>query len=311
MARHQRVLLETFHYKWSNAHKPVLRVGDGDTVTFEINDVWSWEIGKNSTSRDLTRLDPEKLYPLAGPVYIEGARPGDALVAEVLDVSIGDFGWTVITPGFGILEEFKEPYLHKWDLKNKGFATFKHGIRIPINPFCGVMGVAPKESGVFEVAPPGKHGGNMDIKHLTRGSFVKIPVWVPGAVFSVGDVHAAMGDGEVCISAIECAGTAKLRFRLERDARLRWPQYFTRGESRSKKGYCTATGIAPDLMTATKESVRNMIDYLMRSHDLTREEAYILCSVSADIRVHEVVDKPNWVVGTMISQDIFPEKAAK
>ncbi|MDA4123725.1 MAG: acetamidase/formamidase family protein, partial [Thaumarchaeota archaeon] len=147
-------------------------------------------------------------------------------------------------------------------------------------------------------------------KHLTRGSFVKIPIWVPGALFSAGDVHAAMGDGEVCISAIECAGTAKFRFRIERDARLRWPQFFTRGEPRSKSGYYAATGIAPDLMTATKESVRNMLDHLMKSYDLTREEAYILCSVAADVRVHEVVDRPNWVVGTMISQDIFPDKAS-
>jgi acetamidase/formamidase len=306
LAAANRIPLNTFHYKWNRSHKPVLTVADGEDVTFEINDVWSWSINKSTISSDLAQLDPEKLYPLAGPVHVEGARPGDALVVEVLGMSIGDFGWTVIMPGLGVLEEFKEPYLYKWDLKDKRFASFKNGIKIPLKPFCGVLGVAPKSRGSFNVAPPGKHGGNMDIRHLAEGSSVKLPVFVPGALFSAGDVHASMGDGEVCLSAIECAGTAKLRFSVEKDAKLRWPQYSTRGDKQSTRGYYTATGIAPDLMTATKESVRNMLDYLTKTYDLTREEAYVLCSVAADVRVHEVVDKPNWVVGTMISRDIFP-----
>ncbi|MGH9918356.1 MAG: acetamidase/formamidase family protein, partial [Nitrososphaerales archaeon] len=96
-------------------------------------------------------------------------------------------------------------------------------------------------------------------------------------------------------------------FTLERDSSLRWPQYTTEGDAKSTRGYYVATGIAPDLMAATKESVRNMLDYLTKSHGLTREDAYILCSVAADVRVHEVVDQPNWVVGTMVSLDIFPE----
>jgi acetamidase/formamidase len=306
LAAHHRIDLDTFHYKWNRSHKPVLSVAEGDEVTLEINDVWSWSIKKSWKSSDLLRLDPEKLYPLAGPIYVEGAKPGDALVVEVLDMRIGDFGWTIIMPGSGILGEFKEPYLYKWDLKDKLFASFKNGIKIPLNPFCGVLGVAPKNHGSFDVAPPGKHAGNLDIRHLAKGSSLKIPVWVPGALFSAGDIHASMGDGEVCISAIECPGTAKLRFSVEKEAELRWPQYTTRGDKQAKKGYYAATGIAPDLMTATKESVRNMISYLSKTYDLTAEEAYILCSVAADVRVHEVVDKPNWVVGTMISQDIFP-----
>ena len=304
---HHRVDLQTFHYKWDRSHKPVLRVSEGDEVTLEINDVWSWSIKKSSTSGDLSRLDPEKLYPLAGPVYVEGAKPGDALVVDVLDVDIGDFGWTVILPGFGILEEFKKPYLYKWDLEDKRSASFEKGIKVPLNPFCGVLGVAPKSRGSFNVAPPGRHGGNLDIRHLTKGSSVKIPVWVPGALFSAGDVHASMGDGEVCLSAIECSGTIRLRLRLEKDAQLSWPQYSTRGDRQPKKGYYAATGIATDLMTATKESVRNLMAYLSKNYGLTAEEAYMLCSVAADVRVHEVVDKPNWVVGTMISRDIFPE----
>lgn len=305
MASHH-IGIDTFHYFWDRTHKPVLTVQEGDTVTCEINDVWSWRIKKSWKSKDLVRLTPEGMYPLAGPIYVEGAEPGDALVVDVLDVGIADSGWTVILPGFGILEEFKKPYLQRWDLKNKEVALFKRGIKIPLNPFCGVLGVAPKRPGSFSVAPPGKHAGNLDIRHLTKGSTLKIPVWVPGALFSAGDVHASMGDGEVCISAIECAGTAKFRFRLEKKAQLRWPQYSTPGDVQPRKGYYAATGIAPNLWTATKESVRNMIDYLAKEHGLSREEAYVLCSVAADVRVHEVVDKPQWVVGTLISQDIFP-----
>jgi acetamidase/formamidase len=307
MPSHARLGLDTFHYRWSKSHKPVLSIRDGDTVTFKINDVASWQLTEDSTSDDLNDLDASKLYPLAGPVFVEGAKAGDALVVETVSVKTADFGWSAIIPGLGLLEEFKKPYLYKWNLRNKRFASFEKGIKIPIRPFCGVLGVAPPEKGSFDVMPPGKHGGNLDIRHLTAGSSIKIPVWVDGALFSVGDVHAAMGDGEVCVCAIECAGEATLKFTLERGSGLRWPQYTAEGDAKPKKGYYAATGIAPDLMEAAKESVRNMLDHLTRSYGLTREEAYVLCSVAADVRVHEVVDQPNWVVGTMISLDLFPD----
>jgi acetamidase/formamidase len=301
-----RIKLDTYHYKWNKSHKPVLSIKPGDTVTFEINDVSSWQITKDSTVEDLKEMDWSKTYPLAGPVYIEGALPGDSLVVEVKEVKVGDFGWSAIIPGFGLLEEFTEPYLYKWDLKNKRIANFKKGIKIPIRPFCGVLGVTPPERGSFDVMPPGKHGGNMDIRHLTAGSRLELPVWVEGGLFSTGDVHAAMGDGEVCVSAIECPGVATLRFGVKKREHLRWPRYFAKGEGQSRRGYYVATGIAPDLMDATKESVRNMIGYLAKGLGLSKEEAYVLCSVAADLRVHELVDQPNWVVGTTISLDRFP-----
>jgi acetamidase/formamidase len=281
-------------------------VKEGDTVTFEINDVESWQLDKDSTHADVMKLDPSKLYPLAGPVFVEGVKPGDALLAEVVDVKVGDFGWSVIQPGFGLLEEFKRPFLYKWDLRNKRFAAFEKGIKVPLNPFCGVLGVAPKARGYTEVGPPGRHGGNMDVRHLTAGSRVEIPVWVEGALFSAGDVHAAMGDGEVCGSAVECAGSATIRFGVEKEAGLSYPRFFTKGDKNPKNGYYATTGIGPDLMDASKQSVRNMLRHLTRTYGLTDEEAYVLCSVAADLRVHEVVDRPNWVVGTLISKDIFP-----
>lgn len=306
MAHHYRIPLDTFHYKWSRFHKPALTVKEGDTVTFEINDVGSWQLNENSGHSDVMTFDSSKLYPLAGPVLVEGAKPGDALVVEVVRVGVADFGWSFIQPGFGLLEEFNEPFLYKWDLKNKKAAAFEKGIKIPLNPFCGVLGVAPKTRGFSEVGPPGRHGGNMDIKHLTAGSRAKIPVWVDGALFSVGDVHAAMGDGEVCGTAIECAGSATIRFGVEKEAGLSYPRFFAEGDPKPKRGYIATTGIRPNLMDATKESVRNMLRLLTREYGLTGQQAYVLCSVAADLRIHEVVDKPNWVVGTLISRDIFP-----
>ena len=301
-----RIGRDTFHYKWSRSHKPVLSVRPGDTVEFDINDVGSWQITSGWKSADMAKFDSSKLYPLSGPIHVEGAEPGDALVVDVIGVRNGSFGWTSISPGFGILEEFNEYYLYKWHLSDTKHAHFEKGIRIPIRPFCGVMGVAPPEEGSFDVAPPGKHGGNLDVRHLTSGSRLELPVWVDGALFSTGDVHAAMGDGEVCISAIECAGTARFRFSLKKDANLKWPRFYTRGDEQAKKGYYVATGIADELMEATRESVRNMIGHLTKEYGLSREDAYVLCSVAADVRIHEVVDKPNWVVGTMMPLDCFP-----
>ena len=296
---------ESFHYLWSREHKPVLSIDSGDEVAFDINDVSSWQVTAD-TLPERPGFDQSKLYPLSGPVYVEGAEPGDTLVIEVLEVQNSDFGWSVILPGEGLLEEFQRPYLYKWNLKDRSYAQFEKGIRIPIRPFCGVMGVAPPEPGSLPVMPPGRHGGNLDIKHLTKGSRLEIPVWVPGALFSTGDLHAAMGDGEVCVSAIECAGRAKFRFRVEKDTGLGWPRYFTKGWRASKKGEYVATGVASDLMSASKAAVRNMLDHLTKSYGLSREEAYVLCSVAADLRIHEVVDAPNWVVGAMIPLDIFP-----
>ena len=297
---------DTFHYLWSRDHAPAVSIEPGDSVTFEINEVSSWQITRSSTADVLKSFDGSKLYPLSGPVFVNGAEPGDTLTVEVQDVRNDDWGWSAIIPGLGLLEGFDEPYLHIWDLKGKDMAEFKKGIRIPVRPFCGTMGVAPPDPHPVEVMPPGKHGGNMDIKHLTAGSRLELPVWVDGALFSTGDLHAAMGDGEVCVTAIECPGRATFKFGLEKRTWLKAPRYHTVGEPHPRKGYHVTTGIAPDLMDATKEATSNMVDYLTKDHGLARNDAYILCSVAADLRIHEVVDKPNWVVGAMIPLDIFP-----
>jgi acetamidase/formamidase len=305
---YHRISKEKFHYKWNNEHDPALEVEPGDSVTFEVNDVLSWQLSPDSKIEDLSRLDWSKSYPLSGPVYVLGASPGDALSVEVEKIETADWGWTAISPPLGLLPEFKENFLWIWKgLKAKdGYANFKNGLRVPLAPFCGVMGVAPKEKGAIEVMPPGRHGGNMDIKHLNEGSKHILPVWVPGALFSVGDMHAAQGDGEVCVSAIECPGEVTLKFDLLKNAGIESPRYFT-GLKKEDVGYFVTTGISPDLMEASRQATREMISYLIHEHGLSREEAYVLCSVAADLKIHEVVDAPNWVVGLAMPRSVFGE----
>lgn len=297
---------ESYHYRWNNEHKAIVHIKPGDRVHFILNEVTSWQIKKDAKLEDLVKLDLGKLYPLSGPVFVEGASEGDALEIEVENIKTANWGWSAIMPGLGLLPEFTDPYLWIWDLsKSEKLVRFKNEINVPLNPFCGVMGVAPKEKGSFDVLPPGKHGGNLDIKHLRVESRLILPVWAKGALFSVGDLHAAMGDGEVCVTAIECPGEVTLRFELIKGANIPAPRFITKekSDSTSKEGYFVTTGIAPDLMDACRLATRNMIDYLVREHDLEKKEAYILCSVAADLKIHEVVDAPNWVAGLWISKD--------
>lgn len=286
----------------------MIRIHPGDSVAFEINEVMSWQVSKKSTARDFLKLDLAKIYPLTGPVYIEGASPGDSLLVTVEEIETADWGWTAIMPGLGLLPEFKKPYLRLWDLskaEKKGYVEFKNKIRVPYRPFCGVMGVAPKHDGEFNVAPPGVHGGNMDIKNLVKGAVLELPICRKGALFSVGDLHAAQGDGEVCLCAIECPGKVKLKFDILKRAKLSSPRYTTPTKNQWGPEFVT-TGISPDLMEGSRIAVRDMIDYLSSKFDLTKEEAYVLCSVAGELRIHEIVDAPNWLVGFAISNSILP-----
>ena len=292
---------ESFHYRWNRSHTPILEIEPGDRVTFQVNEVTSDQLSAKSTVADIPHLDDSKFYPLAGPVRVRGARVGDALAIDILSVKTAAWGWSSIIPGLGALEEFQEPYLWLWKIGKREWIAFKNGLRVRRRPFCGVMGVAPATDGFTETMAPGNHGGNVDVRHLTAGSRLLLPVWVDGGLFSVGDVHAAQGDGEVCVTAIESPGEVTLRFNVIRGLNLESPNYFTAREPRIERSYVT-TGISPDLMEACRQAIRRMIGELMNAADLTRDEAYVFCSVAGDLRVHEIVDKPNWVVGFMITE---------
>jgi acetamidase/formamidase len=156
--------------------------------------------------------------------------------------------------------------------------------------------------------PPRKNGGNMDIKQLTAGSTLYLPVWVDGALFSVGDTHAIQGDGEVCVTAVEMSGRVTARFGLERGRHLTEPQLrTTRAPSAAAPAgsWFATTAHGPDLFAASQQAVRYMIDHLVRERGLSREEAYILCSVTVDLKISEIVDAPNWIVSAFLPEGVF------
>jgi len=294
------------HFGWNNAFPPVLTVAPGDEVEFEIVDASGGQLGPASTVEDVGRLDFAKVNPVTGPVQVDGAQPGDALVVDVLDFAPSGWGWTAIVPGFGLLaEDFPRPALHISRYDARG-VEWTPEIRLPFRPFTGTIGVAPREPGQHSIVPPREVGGNMDIRDLTPGARLWLPVAVPGALFSVGDTHAVQGDGEVCGTAVESPMSVRLRFGLVRQAGLRRPQFQPgRRAAPADVAYHATTGIAPDLMQAAKDAVRDMIDHLDRTYGLATELAYMLCSVAADLHISEIVDAPNWVVSAYLPKDIF------
>ena len=294
------------HYVWDNSLAPRLIIQDGDTVTFETRDAADLHFSFDSTTADVATYE-FRGHPLTGPVLIEGARPGSVLEVEVLDVQPDSFGWTAILPGYGLLQEdFTEPYLRTWDLSDGKNARLGDRFRIPLAPFCGVMGVALAEPGEHPTIPPRRTGGNMDIRQLVAGSTLYLPVEVDGALFSVGDAHAAQGDGEVCVSAIEMSSTVTLRFRVRSDLSFQEPQFQTPGMrslGSSGPAYVT-TANGPDLLASTKQAVRYMLGHLERTYGLSRFDAYCLASVAVDLKISEVVDAPNWIVSAFLPLEI-------
>ncbi|MDP9311055.1 MAG: acetamidase/formamidase family protein [Chloroflexota bacterium] len=302
IAREQR------HLAWDNSIEPVLRIASGETVTIDAVEASGGQLGPDSTIDDMARLDFAACDPVQGPIYVQDAQPGDTLQIEMLDLETADWGWTAIIPGFGLLaDEFAEPALKIWKLQ-AGFAEFVPGIRLPLEPFCGEIGVAPAETGAFSTIPPGPNGGNIDTKHLTKGATIYLPVLAPGALFSIGDGHAAQGDGEVCGTAIETPMRITLRLTVRKDLHVPELQYCTAGPLTPRTNiapYYATTGHGPDLMEAARHAVRNMIDYLEHTYGLSRADAYMLCSVAADLKINEIVDAPNWIVGAYMPTSIF------
>jgi acetamidase/formamidase len=304
MSMHRQSLHEVrpdaFNYVWDNALEPALSIESGEDVLLHVRDASDEQIGPGSGDDAVANLDFAHVNPVSGPVEVRGAKPGDVLAVEILEFAPRDWGWTAIIPGFGLLaDEFPEPWLRISAVDpDAGRVRFAEGITLPYEPFPGTIGVALPEPGQHSVVPPSDWGGNMDIKHLRAGTTLYLPVGVEGALFSVGDTHAAMGDAEVCGTAVETA----------MDITVGAPQYhFPAGELARTQGsaYHVCTGVAPDLMEASKRAVRAMIDHLGGRHGLGRQEAYALVSVACDLRIHEVVDAPNWVVGAFLPEDIF------
>jgi acetamidase/formamidase len=299
------------HAFWDNSYPARLRIQPGDTVVFETLEASAGQFGPDSVSEAVRTLNFDLIHPLTGPVFIEGAEPGDALVVDIISLKHKGWGWNAVIPGFGLLaEDFPEPYLHHYKL-GETTCEFRSDIQIPYEPFCGVMGVGPRESGRFNTIPPRENAGNIDIRHLTPGSRAFFPVLVPGALFSCGDCHSAQGDGEVNGSGIETKMSVTLTFNLQKGANIPELRFVTPPGKKltvaDEGGYYVATAHGPDLFKDTQQAIRYIIDYLSSEHNLTREQAYCLCGAAVDLKISEVVDAPNWIVSAYLPLSIFKQ----
>jgi len=299
------------HHGWDATHPPTLTVAPGETVEFEVIDSSGGSITPETTAADLANWDISGILPLTGPIAIDGAEPGDAVKVTVLEFAPSGWGWSAVTPAFGVLaDQFPESVIYHWHYDPSGTVPALYGdlARVPLKPFPGVIGVAPAAPGLHDALPPRNVGGNLDVRDLAAGTTLYLPVEVPGALFSIGDTHAAQGDGELAGTAIESPMSVALKLELVKDAHLKGPWFDTPGpvtRHLDGAGYHVASGVAPDLMAAVRAATANMIDVLGRLHGLDPTDAYLLCSVCADLRISEVVNRPNWVVSLYFPKIVF------
>jgi len=293
------------HHDWDNGHEPVLRIDSGDTVHFDLRMAGHGQVMEDSAIEDVV-WDFDTIYNLAGPVYVEGAAPGDTLKVEILSLAPGPWGWTAVIPSLGLLpEDFPDALLKIWNLREGSTTALTETVRVPIVPFIGTLGVALDEPGSFSPFPPHKGGGNMDNRHLVAGSTLWLPIWLDGALFSCGDAHGAQGDGEVCVSAIECDMQATLRLSLEKRTSSTPAFEVPASAQRAPGDYHGTMGIDPDLYEGARKAVRSMISWLVDEHGLTPDDAYFLTSVAGDLHIHEIVDAGVWNVGMTMPLSVF------
>jgi acetamidase/formamidase len=294
-ARH---VCSSFHSAWDRDLEPALEVEDGELVELHVPDASRDQIGEAAVAADLASVDFDLMNPVAGPVFVRGARPGAVLEVEVLEVRTRAWGWTAIVPGFGLLaDDFPAPWLRISRIED-GRVLFGDRFELPCRPFPGTIGVAPESPGPHSVIPPSRFGGNIDVRHLTAGATLFLPVGVDGALLSAGDGHAAQGDGEVCGSAIETGMEILLRLGVRRDLQIGAPQLLVPTVAPPVPGSVhITTGIGENLHEAARSAARAMIDLLSGRFGLAPEEAYALTSIAGDLRIHEIVNAPRWVVG--------------
>jgi acetamidase/formamidase len=284
------VLRDARHYVYDNAIAPALEISSGDTVCFECPEAADGQFTAASTNSVLDSLDWSRVHAMTGPIAVTGARPGDTLKVDILELAHHGWGWSSVIPGFGLLaEEFGDSRLVRiWKVDDAGFARFLPEFRVPIDPFMGEMGVAWAEPGPQPTMPPTLHGWNMDSRHTGAGCTLYFPVMVPGALFSTGDGHLAQGDGEVCGVAIEAPLDVTMRFTLLRGQKTDAVRFETRRPTTAHvdgMGHHVTSGTGPDLQQSARDAVRRMLDLIEQRYGLAREDAYILCSVAADLKI--------------------------
>jgi amidase len=290
-----RLSKETATYTFSAEHPPAIRVQPGETIVFETLDALDDQIHSDEDSA--SKIDLDHVNAATGPVYVEGAKPGDTLVAEVLDIQPWDWGAALIIPGFGFLQDtIPGPYTKVFRVEEDGTMRYGDKIRLPPKPMIGTIGVAPLEP--ITTLSSGAHGGNLDTTDIKIGCKVYLPVFVEGALFGVGDVHSAMGDGEVCGTGIECGAEVTIRLDLRRDFPIERPRI------ESPTEIMTVASAEGGLEEAIKIALQDMVNWLQQDKGLSPEEAYVLVSITGDVRIGQIVD-PAVSVRVAVPKEVF------
>jgi acetamidase/formamidase len=301
---------EPTHSVWDRSLEPRLHVASGDEVQIACVDASGGQVHPGMSTEDYLRIDRTRIHALTGPIWVNGAEPGDVLQIDVLATRHGGWGWSSVVEGLGFLKErFREPYLFHWLLDGDSSSSLAPAV-VPVRPFLGVMGVARADDGRFRTRPPGPFGGNLDVRELCAGSKLYLPVFNRGALFSGGDGHAAQGDGEVCINGIECPLDVTLRFHLHKHLVLAGPIVESSDgaapDSSADSWVVVETGT--DLADAARGATTRMIDLLVSRWGFSDVHAYILCSVAMRLRLSQVVNEPVHTVSAALSKQILPER---
>jgi len=298
------------HSRWNRSLPPRLIIEPGDTVHFECLDSSGAQVHPEMSLPEYLTIDRSLIHALTGPVFVSGAEPGDVLQIDVLDVAHQGWGWTSVVEGLGFLKNrFADPFFFLGELEREISRSLAPAI-VPLRPFCGIMGVAPDADGEFRTRPPGTFGGNMDVRELCSGATLYLPVLNPGALFSVGDAHAAQGDGEVCINGIECPVDATLRFHLHKRRPLKGP--IVESSPRVKQDLENAWIIVEsrtDATVAAQVATSRMIDLLVERWGFRDVHAYLLCSVALHLKLSQVVNEPMFTVSASIPKSVLPGRS--
>jgi len=286
---------KTLHGVFSQEITPILTIDPGDTVNFRTLDAgWGLEAPNlDGTERKKFRLDDAELmsgHALCGPVEIRGAKPGMTLAVQIGEIALGGWGWTYAGGWRHFVNEYLDiaggdEALLLWEFdKDSNTAKNQLGHTVSTKPFMGVMGMPPPESGRHHTAPPRIWGGNLDCKELTSGTTLYLPIGVDGGLFSTGDGHAAQGDGEICVQAIECPmDKVELTFTLREDMPIKTPH------ARTTDSWVTF-GLHENLQEATLIALEAMVDFIATKHELPRKEALALASVVVDMRITQIAN---------------------
>jgi amidase len=289
-----RLTKETRTYFFAPENLPAIKVDPGTTIIFETLDALDDQV--HSDSDLASKVDLNHVNGATGPVFINGAMPGDTLVAEILDIHPWDWGAALIIPGFGFLQDtIPGPYTKVVQIEKDGSMRFGEKVLLPGRAMIGTIGVAPKKA--ITTLSSGPHGGNLDTTDIRSGSKLYLPVLVDGALFGVGDVHATMGDGEVCGTGVECGADVTIKLDLLKDYPIERPRIETPKEIMS-------VASAEGLNEAIKMALEDMVSWLQADHSLSGEEAYVLASLAGDVRIGQVVD-PAVTVRVAIPKGIF------